>query len=45
MNIAIAELLVILDSFSTGYPNTTSTYIGMEDGGSGEPQSGGLLFM
>ena len=38
----LAELPAILDSFLTGYTNTTSAPIGVERGGVGEPQGGGL---
>ena len=40
LNENLAELPTILDSFVTGYANTTSISIG--SGGGGEPWSGGL---
>ena len=41
LNEKLAELPPILDSFITGYANTTSTLVGMDGqvGGSGEPRS------
>ena len=37
LNGYLAELPAILDRFFSGYANTTSTYIGVEGGGGGEP--------
>ena len=42
LNGLLAKLPANFNSFFTGYTNTTSTPIGVEDGGDGEPQSGGL---
>ena len=41
LNEKLAELPPILDSFITGYANTTSTLVGV--GGGGEPRSGGFI--
>ena len=43
LNGKLAEFLEFLDSFFTGLASTTCTPIGMEGGGGGEPQSGGLI--
>ena len=45
LNEKLAELPPILDSFITGYANTTSTLVGVDGqvGGGGESRSGGFI--